>query len=363
MVNIVKTFKSAAGEFTALKGVNACFYPGEFVSVVGKSGSGKSTLVNMLTGIDHPTSGMVRVGQTRIHELSESKMSLWRGRNLGIVFQFFQLLPMLSLLENVVLPMDLCEMYPPAEREGRALELLRMFGLESYAHALPDAVSGGQQQSAAIARALANDAPILIADEPTGNLDSRTADDVFEKFKNLVRQGKTIIMVTHDSSLANQTDRLMILSDGELIGEHVARAFSSVPHKRLLWIEHHLHSHHLAPGEALTAQGAFPYGLLLVASGSLEVGFDHNLGANVPPVVLPVGELLTSYDFNLLGDAITGLRAGRDGGAEVLALSVADFGQWLNDFPVDRDKFMARARQLQEKWNHAETLPAAAEGA
>jgi putative ABC transport system ATP-binding protein len=379
MMDIFKTFKSAAGEFTALKGVNACFYPGEFVSVVGKSGSGKSTLVNMLTGIDHPTSGMVRVGQTRIHQLSESRMSLWRGRNLGIVFQFFQLLPMLSLIENVVLPMDLCEMYSPAEREGRALELLRMFDLEEYAHALPDAVSGGQQQSAAIARALANDPPIIIADEPTGNLDSRTADGVFEMFKNLVRQGKTIIMVTHDSSLASQTDRLMILSDGELIGEHVARALSSFPHKRLLWIEHHLHCHHLAPGEALTAQGAFPYGLLLVASGSLEVSVDRswdsytlrptsdsigsdkrqNRGAEAAPVILPAGELLTVCDFKQMGDAITGLHAAQDGGAQVLALSVADFEQWLKEFPIDQEKLLARARQLQEKWRQAEPQAAA----
>jgi len=363
MANIVKTFKSAAGEFTALKGVNACFYPGEFVSVVGKSGSGKSTLVNMLTGIDHPTSGVVRVGETRIHQLSESRMSLWRGRNLGIVFQFFQLLPMLSLVENVVLPMDLCEMYPPAEREGRALELLRMFGLEGYAHSLPDAVSGGQQQTAAIARALANDAPIIIADEPTGNLDSRTADGVFEMFKNLVRQGKTIIMVTHDSSLASQTDRLMILSDGELIGEHVARALSSFPHKRLLWIEHHLHRQHILAGESLTAQGAFPYGLLLVASGSLEVSFDQNRNAGIAPVILRPSELLTRYDLTQMGDAISGLRAAPAGEAEVLSLSMEDFEQWMNEFPVDREKFKARARQLQEKWSQAEPQAAATEGA
>ncbi len=171
MKEIVKTFKTAEGSFTALKQVTTCFYPGEFVSIVGKSGSGKSTLVNMLTGIDHPTSGSVRVGDTYIHQLSENDMSRWRGRNLGIIFQFFQLMPTLTLLENVMLPMALCSnCNAPAEREERARGLLTLVGLEAEADKLPAAVSGGQQQSAAIARALANDPPILIADEPTGNL-------------------------------------------------------------------------------------------------------------------------------------------------------------------------------------------------
>ena len=219
MFDVVKTFKNPAGEFTALKGISTCFYPCEFVSVVGKSGSGKSTLVNMLTGIDHPTRGTVRVGQTLIHGLTESQMSLWRGRNLGVVFQFFQLLPMLSLIENVVLPMDLCNQFSPVERERRALSLLRMVGLEAEAHELPDAISGGQQQSVAIARALANDPPLIIADEPTGNLDSRTAESVFGLFRELASQGKTIIMVTHDDSLASRTDRTLVLSDGMIVRE------------------------------------------------------------------------------------------------------------------------------------------------
>ena len=190
MNQIVKTFKTPAGDFTALKGIQACFYRGEFVSVVGKSGSGKSTLVNMLTGIDHPSSGTVRIGNTYVHSLDENKMSIWRGKNLGIVFQFFQLLPMLSLLENVVLPMDFCNMYAPEEREMRAMDLLQLVGLEKFAHQLPAAVSGGQQQSAAIARALANDPPILIADEPTGNLDSRTAESGFSIINRFGRPGQ-----------------------------------------------------------------------------------------------------------------------------------------------------------------------------
>ena len=185
---VVKTFKNAAGEFKVLKGVNLTLHQGEFVAIVGKSGSGKSTLLNMITGIDHPTSGQVIIGGTNIYQMSESKRSLWRGRNLGIVFQFFQLMPMLTLLENVMLPMDYVDMYEFDERPKRAMDLLAMVGLEKQAHKLPAAVSTGQQQSAAIARALATDPPIIAADEPTGNLDSRSADAVIGLFDQLVRE-------------------------------------------------------------------------------------------------------------------------------------------------------------------------------
>jgi putative ABC transport system ATP-binding protein len=173
----------------------------------------------MITGIDRPTSGTVCVQGTCIQDLKESEMSAWRGRNLGIVFQFFQLLPMLSLLENVMLPMDFCNMYSPGERPERARQLLNLVGLERFADKLPGAVSGGQQQSAAVARALANDPPILIADEPTGNLDTRTAEAVFELFQDLVAQGKTILMVTHDEELARRTDRVLRISDGRLVSD------------------------------------------------------------------------------------------------------------------------------------------------
>lgn len=219
MEAISKIFKTPAGEFPALREVTTCFYRGEFVSVVGKSGSGKSTLVNMITGIDRPTTGVVRIDGMEIHRLGESRMSAWRGVNLGIVFQFFQLLPTMSLLENVLLPMDFSGIYPPAEREARAMDLLDRVGLAELADKLPAAVSGGQQQSAAIARALANDPPILIADEPTGNLDSRTADQVFEIFADLVSQGKTILMVTHDPGLARRTGRVLQIVDGRLVSD------------------------------------------------------------------------------------------------------------------------------------------------
>jgi putative ABC transport system ATP-binding protein len=217
MKDIVKIFHTGGSEFVALKNISVDFYRGEFVSVVGKSGSGKSTLVNMITGIDHPTQGSVVIAGTPIHTLQESSMSVWRGKNLGIVFQFYQLLPTLSLLENVMLPMDFCNTYPAAEREPRARDLLQRMGLAGAEDKLPAAVSGGQQQTAAIARALANDPPILIADEPTGNLDSKTAEAVFELFSKLVEGGKTVVMVTHDPGLAARTNRVVHLHDGRLV--------------------------------------------------------------------------------------------------------------------------------------------------
>jgi len=217
MKEIVKVFHTGGGEFVALKNISVDFYHGEFASVVGKSGSGKSTLVNMITGIDHPTQGSVVIAGMPIHTLQESPMSVWRGKNLGIVFQFYQLLPTLSLLENVMLPMDFCNTYPAAERKPRARDLLQRMGLAGAEDKLPAAVSGGQQQTAAIARALANDPPILIADEPTGNLDSKTAEAVFELFNKLVEGGKTVVMVTHDPGLATRTNRVVHLHDGRLV--------------------------------------------------------------------------------------------------------------------------------------------------
>jgi putative ABC transport system ATP-binding protein len=220
IIEIIKTnkfFKTQAGDFQALKEITTSIYPGEFVSVVGKSGSGKSTLVNMLTGIDHPTSGSICIGDIPIHQMNESEMSIWRGRNLGIIFQFFQLLPMLTIIENVMIPMDFVNRYPAKERPARAAVLVEQMGLSDVADKLPGSVSGGQQQTAAIARALANDPPILIADEPTGNLDTLTADMILEIFQELSQKGKTIVMVTHDPLLAQRTDRILMLSDGVLI--------------------------------------------------------------------------------------------------------------------------------------------------
>jgi putative ABC transport system ATP-binding protein len=217
MQGLIKTYQTATGPFPALRGIDLSVWPGEFVAVVGKSGSGKSTLINMFTGIDHPTEGQILVAGQRIRELDEGQMAQWRGRTMGIVFQFFQLLPLLTLAENVMLPMDLAGMYAPEERYERARALLEQVGLEDAADKFPASVSGGQQQQAAIARALANDPAIIVADEPTGNLDSRAAEAIFALFETSAAAGKTIVMVTHDDELAARVPRTVILADGLII--------------------------------------------------------------------------------------------------------------------------------------------------
>jgi putative ABC transport system ATP-binding protein len=227
--NVVKAYQTPVGEFIALRGINLTIGRGEFVAVVGKSGSGKSTLINMITGIDRPTSGEIFVGDTAIHNLAEGPMAEWRGRNIGIIFQFFQLLPMLSCIENVMLPMDFCNMFKPSEREARALHLLEQVDMVEHAYKLPSEVSGGQQQRVAIARALANDPPLLVADEPTGNLDSRTAEAVFQLFAQMVDDGKTILMVTHDDEMAHQVRRTITLTDGQIVDQQYHALHPNAP--------------------------------------------------------------------------------------------------------------------------------------
>ncbi len=221
---VVKIYSTEAGEFPALRGVSLSVDAGEFLGIVGKSGAGKSTLLNMINGVDRLTSGEVLVrsnaDEVAVHCLDESQLALWRGRTMGIILQSFQLLPMLTLVENVTLPMDLCGNFNVRESRARALDLLRLVEIEEHADKYPTQISGGQQQRVAIARALANDPPILIADEPTGSLDSVTADHIFEVFEHLVTdKGKTIVMVTHDNSLAPRFSRHLTLADGEIVGE------------------------------------------------------------------------------------------------------------------------------------------------
>ena len=232
MRDVVKVYSTAAGDFIALKSINLQVRPGEFLGIIGKSGAGKSTLLNMITGVDDLTSGEVTIhtnGEAvSLHQLSEDKAALWRGKNLGVVFQSFQLLPMLTLVENITLPMDLCGVYSSRGSRERALELLRLVEIEEHANKLPSFISGGQQQRVAIARALANDPPILVADEPTGSLDSITAEHIFDVFEHLVtEQGKTIIMVTHDDSLSPRFTRTLRITDGELDEAPVLETVSS----------------------------------------------------------------------------------------------------------------------------------------
>jgi putative ABC transport system ATP-binding protein len=223
--DVVKVYSTVAGDFKALKGIDMQIQAGEFLGIIGKSGAGKSTLLNMITGVDHLTTGKVTVhsnGQnTSVHELSENDLALWRGLTMGVVYQSFQLLPMLNLIENVMLPMDLCGLYSRRKSRQRAIELLEMVELGEHAYKPPAFISGGQQQRVAIARALANDPPILVADEPTGSLDSVTAEHIFEVFQQLIiEKEKTIIMVTHEKSLVPRFTRHLEISDGTLIPEN-----------------------------------------------------------------------------------------------------------------------------------------------
>jgi len=217
LTGVSKVYPGPEGGVRALDAVHLSVWPGEFLGIVGPSGAGKSTLVNMIAGIDQLTAGAVRVAGTAVHTLSEAARSRWRGRTIGVVYQSFELLPTLSLLDNVMLPMDLCGLFHPRRSPERARELLVMVGLEEHMSKRPTEISGGQQQRVAIARALANDPPLIVADEPTGNLDSLTAEGIFALFASLARAGKTIILVTHDDSMQVRFSRVIRLLDGRIV--------------------------------------------------------------------------------------------------------------------------------------------------
>ncbi len=287
---VYKAYKMAAGDYPVLKGIDLSLNAGEFVSIIGKSGSGKTTLLNMITGIDRPTTGEVWVNDTALHKLSESQMARWRGRNLGIVFQFFQLLPMLSVYENILLAMDFAGKIPAQARRQRALHLLGLVGLEEHAYKLPSALSGGQQQRVAIARALANDPPVLIADEPTGNLDSKTAEAVFDLFQDLAAQGKTIIIVTHDSSLAKRTHRTALIADGEIGNEYVARAMPALNNEQLMRASRVAVSQTFEPGTMIFHQGASEKDVYVVAKGKVEIVLQRQNASDVVVAQLEPGQ-------------------------------------------------------------------------
>ena len=213
---VTKTYETPAGKFAALKDIDLEIGPGQFVGIVGKSGSGKSTLLNMVAGIDRPSTGSVAVAGTEIQTMSENKLAAWRGRNVGFVFQFFQLLPTLTAAENVMLPMDFSKSVPLRERRKRALALLERVGVALQADKLPATLSGGEQQRVAIARALANEPPLVLADEPTGNLDSVTATAILDLFRFMANEGTTVVIATHEADIARVIDRRIEISDGEI---------------------------------------------------------------------------------------------------------------------------------------------------
>lgn len=216
---VSKAYQTVAGPFLALDGLDLDIYPGEFVGILGKSGAGKSTLINLISGVDHITEGQIWVGDVPVHTLSENQAAAWRGKNLGVIFQSFQLMPTLSLIDNVLLAVDFAGKFRPLNSPNRAMQLLREVEIEEHALKVPALISGGQQQRVAIARALANDPPVILADEPTGRLDTVTAETIFEIFEKLVARGKTVVMVTHDTSFARRFSRLVWLADGRFVDE------------------------------------------------------------------------------------------------------------------------------------------------
>jgi ABC-type lipoprotein export system ATPase subunit len=336
MRQIIKTYQSAAGAFTALRSVDLQVDRGEFVAIIGKSGSGKSTLINMLTGIDRPTTGEVLVGDTAVHRLSEGQMAKWRGKNLGIIFQFFQLLPTLSIVENVMLPMDFCNMYAPGERRERAMHLLSLVEMEEQAHKLPSAVSGGQQQRVAIARALANDPPILVADEPTGNLDSKTASAVFALFERLVADGKTVLMVTHDSDLAKRVSRAVIVADGEIVNQHVAQALKTLSVEQLGWVARNAERKTFAPGATILTQGEPADTFYIVTKGQVEVLLHNPTGRNVLVTTMQAGQYFGEVEL-LRGSAnIANIRAANTSDVEVAMLDREEFTQLIGESEMTR---------------------------
>jgi ABC-type lipoprotein export system ATPase subunit len=330
-----KTYESPAGKFVALKSIDLQIDYGQFISIVGKSGSGKSTLLNMITGIDNPTHGEVVVRDEYIYEFNESERALWRGKNMGVVFQFFQLLPTLSLIENVVLPMDYCDVYPFSEREERAMDLLRMVGLEEQAHKLPAAVSSGQQQSAAIARALATDPDIILADEPTGNLDSKSAENVLRIFERLAERGKTVLIVTHDPAITRRTDQTIILSDGEIIDQTVARALPFLTHPQMLQATHSAQKKIFNAKETILTAGIPVDHFYMIESGEVEVVLRLDDSPDSTLAVFGPGQFFGEIELTRGTNAVAYVRAAGDG-ARVSLLPKKEFFRMVDGSTLTR---------------------------
>jgi ABC-type lipoprotein export system ATPase subunit len=334
---VQKFYSSAAGDYHALKGIDLQIHPGEFVSIIGKSGSGKSTLLNMITGIDRPTTGEVWVNGTAVHEMSENQLAIWRSGSLGILFQFFQLLPALTLLQNVVLPMDLGRKYARRERKKRAEHLLEIVGLADHQHKLPSMISGGQQQRAALARALANDPPLIVADEPTGNLDSKTAETVFSLFKELVAEGKTVIIVTHDSSLSKRSNRTALIADGEIVNEYVAKALPTLSFDQLLAASHTVKSRKFDAGAMILIEGKDADAFYIVSKGTVEVVLPRENQSDVVALELGPGKFFGEIEFFHEPRNRASIRASESSSVEVLELGYDQLDELLSRSEVTRD--------------------------
>ncbi|WP_374687551.1 cyclic nucleotide-binding domain-containing protein, partial [Promineifilum sp.] len=352
---LTKVYRTPAGDFPALRGIDIQVERGEFIAVIGKSGSGKSTLINLLTGIDRPTSGEILIGGEPLHTFNEEQMAGWRGRNLGIVFQFFQLLPTLTLVENVMLPMDINRLYPVRERRERAMHLLEMVEMADQARKLPAAVSGGQQQRVAIARALANDPGLIVADEPTGNLDSRTAESIFSLFTRLVAEGKTIIMVTHDEARAARTDRSVMIADGEVVNEHVTRALSALNYDQLAEVQRRVAPQTFPPGSVIVRQGEPGEHFYILTGGQAEVCMVQPDGREVRVDHLRAGQYFG--EMALLGQRPrrATVRAAADAPVEAVALDSESFNRLIAESPSLREE-LQRIISLREVQSQVDAL-------
>jgi ABC-type lipoprotein export system ATPase subunit len=329
MQNVTKAYKTEAGEFLALKDIRLSIGNGEFVGVIGKSGSGKSTLINMMSGIDRPTRGEIHIESAPIHTYGEGKMAKWRGRNLGIVFQFFQLLPTLTVLENVMLPMDFCHFYSPRQRRERSLNVLDLVGVANHANKLPSQLSGGEQQRVAIARALANDPPIILADEPTGNLDSKTSEKVFTLFEELVADGKTIVMVTHDSDQAKRVKRTIIIADGEIIEEYLAKTFPALTQRQLIWVTSKLQPQKHPRGSVIIQKGQPADMFYIVTRGHADVILETPDGQEFTVSRIEEGQYFGEITLIRGGVSMTTVRSAADTDVELAALDRQHFNQLI----------------------------------
>jgi ABC-type lipoprotein export system ATPase subunit len=349
LLDVQKTYQSAAGDFPALKNIWLQINAGDFVSIIGKSGSGKSTLLNMITGIDRPSTGKVLVNGTAVHELNENQLAGWRGDNLGIIFQFFQLLPALSILQNVMLPMDLAGKYTTRERRERAEHLLEIVGLTEHRNKLPSMLSGGQQQRAAMARALANDPPIIIADEPTGNLDSKTAETIFALFNDLVAEGKTVIIVTHDSSLARRTHRTALITDGEIVNEYVANALPTLTHDQLLSATHKFQSHQYEAGAVILTEGKDNDSFHIISKGTVEVVLPRPNQSDVVAMELGPGRYFGEMEFFHEHRNRASIRACESCAVETLTISYDQLNELLNQSEVTREALHQAADRHEQE--------------
>ena len=349
---VEKIYKTDAGDFTALAGVDLKVGSGEFVAVIGKSGSGKSTLINMITGIDRPTAGEVWIAGTPIHHFNEGQMAQWRGRNMGVVFQFFQLLPTLTVIENVMLPMDFCNVYSPKERKDVAMDLLAQVDIAEHAHKLPTAISGGQQQRAAIARALANDPPIVVADEPTGNLDSRTAGAVFDLFDKLVNEhDKTILMVTHDDDQAQRVNRTVVIADGEIVNEYLAQALPMLSQEQMRILTGKLRKETYGPGEPIVVEGKRADSFYLVTKGEVHIYLNQPEGGDVFVDSLFAGQYFGEIALMSDGIRTATVRAARHNEVEVAVLPIEEFEKLMGESEktLEAIKKVAEERHAAQK--------------